>query len=291
MQHAAGMNEGEAVALQSLHDEAFSAEDADADLLLEGDSDRHAAGRTEERVLLADQLAAERAQIHRENLAGVGRGERHALLARALVGEDRHEKAFPGEQALAGAEQRPHQPAAALRLLAAVAEDGLHADAGHHVHHRAGLGDRALARIEFHFHELHLDADDLEIDVVRAASRRRRRHRARQVRRKRRHLRKPRPLAHARGEHERVGRDVAAAEAGDDVVLADWPDLLAADRHVPLGHKSVSVLKRVWVCESLSSRRPARRSGWPSPARAVTSTRRPARAARPVARDRSARRR
>ena len=54
----------------------------DADLLLEGDADRHAARRAQERVLLADQLAAERREVHRQDLAGVRRRERHLLLAR-----------------------------------------------------------------------------------------------------------------------------------------------------------------------------------------------------------------
>ena len=59
VQHAAGVDEGEAVALQALHDEALAAEQAGADLPLEGDADRDALGGAEERVLLADQLAAE----------------------------------------------------------------------------------------------------------------------------------------------------------------------------------------------------------------------------------------
>ena len=55
-----------------------------------------------------------------------------------------------------------------LLLLAAVAEDRLHLDAGSHVHHRAGLGDGALAGIELDLDELHLAAEDLVVDLVRA---------------------------------------------------------------------------------------------------------------------------
>ena len=72
----------EAVALQALHDEAFAAEQADADLLLEGDADRDALGGAEERVLLADQLAAELLEIHRQDAAGIGRRERDVVRCR-----------------------------------------------------------------------------------------------------------------------------------------------------------------------------------------------------------------
>ena len=82
VQHAAGVDEGEAVALQALHDEALAAEQAGADLLLEGDADRDALGGAEERVLLADQLAAELLEVHRQDAAGVGRGEGDVLRCR-----------------------------------------------------------------------------------------------------------------------------------------------------------------------------------------------------------------
>ena len=135
------------------------------------------ARRAEERVLLADQLAAQLLQIHRQDLARVRRGERHLLLAAALVGEHRHEQALTGDQPLAGAEQRAHD--AAALLLAAVAEHRLHLDARRHVHHRARFGHGALARIELDLDELHLAAEDLEVDLVRAAARHDRRRRRR----------------------------------------------------------------------------------------------------------------
>ena len=78
--HAAGVDEAETVAFEPLHDEAFAAEQADADLPLEGDANRHASRRAEERVLLADELTAERRQIEREDAARVRRGERDRCL-------------------------------------------------------------------------------------------------------------------------------------------------------------------------------------------------------------------
>jgi hypothetical protein len=58
-QGAAGVDEGHPVAVELLHDEAFAAEQADADLLLEGDAQRDALGGGQEGVLLADQGAAD----------------------------------------------------------------------------------------------------------------------------------------------------------------------------------------------------------------------------------------
>ena len=56
---AAGVDEGEAVAVELLQDEALAAEEAGAELLLEGDADRDALGGAEEGVLLAEHRAAE----------------------------------------------------------------------------------------------------------------------------------------------------------------------------------------------------------------------------------------
>ena len=83
MNGAAGVDEGQAVAFELLHDEAFAAEQAGADLLLEGDADRDALGGAEERILLADQLAAQLGQVHGHDLARIGRGEGHPLLPAA----------------------------------------------------------------------------------------------------------------------------------------------------------------------------------------------------------------
>ena len=82
LQHrAAGVHEGQAVAVELLHDESLAAEEADREALLEEDAEGDAARRAQERVLLADQRAAELPQVHRQDLAGVRRGERDALLA------------------------------------------------------------------------------------------------------------------------------------------------------------------------------------------------------------------
>ncbi len=162
---AAGVHEAEAVAFEPLHDKSLAAEQADADLPLERDPDRDAARGAEERVLLADQLPAQFLQVQREDLPGVGGRERHLLFAGSLVGEHRHEEALAGDQALAGSEQRSDH---ARSLLAAVTEDGLHLDAGRHVHHRSGLSDRAFAGVELDFHELHFASENAELNFMRS---------------------------------------------------------------------------------------------------------------------------
>jgi hypothetical protein len=53
------MHKAETVAGQPLHDEAFAAEQPDANLPLKRDADRDAARRAQERILLAYQLAPE----------------------------------------------------------------------------------------------------------------------------------------------------------------------------------------------------------------------------------------
>src|SRR5690606_13455462 len=55
---AARVHEAQPVAFELLHDEALATEQPDADLALERNPDRDAAGRAEERVLLADELPA-----------------------------------------------------------------------------------------------------------------------------------------------------------------------------------------------------------------------------------------
>ncbi len=179
---AAGVHEGEAVAVEALQDEAFAAEQAGRELLVERDADRDALGGAQERVLLAQHRAAVAAQVERDDAAGIGRRERDVLALAGAVAEHGHEQRLAGEHALAGREQRAHE-AAARRLRAAVAEDGLDLDAGVHVHEAAGLGDARLARVERDLHELHLLAEDLVVDLVRARARRRRRRR-RSVRRR-----------------------------------------------------------------------------------------------------------
>jgi hypothetical protein len=95
---------------------------------------------------------------------GRGRGEGDARLAVAVVGEDGREQALARHQPAARAEQLAHE--ASVGAAAAVAEHGRHADAAVLPDERAGLRDRALARIELDLEELELMALHLEVDVV-----------------------------------------------------------------------------------------------------------------------------
>ncbi len=182
-------------------------------------------------------------EVHGEDAPGEGSGEGDLLARPALRGEDGHEEALPGEDALARAEQRPHE---ALRLVlpAAVAEDRLHLDAGGHVHEGTRLGHDALARVELDLDELQVLALDPVVDLVRARHGGRRvggGHRGRggggKVRLEPRDVAQRRPALHARDEDERRGVGAAAADRVDHVLLVDGPDLLAADGHVPLGRR------------------------------------------------------
>ncbi len=105
LKRAAGVDERPAVALQALHDEAFAAEQADAELALERDADRHALGGREKRVFLRDQLATDLGEMDRDDLAGIRGTKGDALLLTAPVEEDRHEERLAGQQPLAGAHQ------------------------------------------------------------------------------------------------------------------------------------------------------------------------------------------
>jgi hypothetical protein len=158
-------------------------------------------------------------------------------LARTPAREHRHEQALAGQDALARPDERAHD--AARLLPAAVAEDRFHLDAGRHVHHHAGLGHRALPGVELDLHELHVAAVDLEVDVAPAAPGRRRdgarrRRRRRQVRLELRHVADGGPVLHALREHERAWIEAPVPDVGEDLVLADRSDLMAADGQPPL---------------------------------------------------------
>ena len=237
-----GVDEAEAVAREALHDEPLSTEETDAEPLLERDPDRHAAGRAEEGVLLADELAAELGEVHREDLPGVGGREGDPLAAAAGVREDGHEEALARQEPLSGAEERPHQLRPARRRGGrAVAEDGLHRDPRGHEHHRARLGDDRLARVERHLDELHLGAVDLEVDLVRPTRRgRRERRRARSGRpRELGDAPERRPAGEARPERERCAVGAAAGEARADLVSREGAHRVAADEEMParVGHR------------------------------------------------------
>ena len=160
---AAGVDEDHAVALQALQDKPLAAEEAGAEPALEGDADLGAGGGTEEGVFLAEDLAAHPAQVHRDDLAGIGRGEGDMALDAALVAEVGHEDRLAGQGALAGAEQLAHDSGLGL---GAVAHAGLEHDIGLHVVHRPGFGDHRLAGIELNLDHLHIVTDDGVINFV-----------------------------------------------------------------------------------------------------------------------------
>ena len=157
------MDEGPSVALQALHDEALTTEEACPELALQGDSHAHALGGAEERVLLANEFATELSQVHRDDLARVGRSEAHAGLPRRAVLEHGHEERLTGEEPLAGSEKRSHESALLGR---SVTKDGLHLDALLHEHHAAGFGHHGFHGVEQHLDILKVISADLVFDFV-----------------------------------------------------------------------------------------------------------------------------
>ena len=157
------MQEGLAVALQFLQDEALPAEKSGAELLVERDAHPGAHGRAEEGVLLANQVAPEGRQVDRHDLARIRRGEGHVALHRPAVGEVRHEKAFARQYSLSGPEELAHE--ARIRL-GSVAHPGLEGDVLLHPVHGAGLGDDGLLGIQFHLHRLEVVTVDAVVDFV-----------------------------------------------------------------------------------------------------------------------------
>ena len=75
------MDEGHAVSEESLHDEPFTAEEARTEALLKRDSHLDATRGAEERILLAENLAADLGEVDREDLSRVGGRERDLLAA------------------------------------------------------------------------------------------------------------------------------------------------------------------------------------------------------------------
>lgn len=159
----AGVDEGEAVAAQLFEDEAFAAEEADAEFAVEGDVQLGAEGGAEEGVLLAQHRTADLAQVDGDDLPRIGGGEGDVGFAAAVVGEVGHEQGFAGDHPFAGAEQLAHQAAVGL---GAVAHAGLEGDALLHVVHRPGLGDHRLARVQFDHQQLGAGADDFVIHLM-----------------------------------------------------------------------------------------------------------------------------
>jgi hypothetical protein len=149
--------------LQALHDEAFTAEEAHAELPLERDADADALGCREKRILLCHELATDFGEVDRDDFSRVRRAERHLLLLRAPVVEHRHEQRLTRQQPLARAHQGAHEPALLLR---AVAEYRLHLDPIVHVHHAAGFSNGGLVRIELDFDKLHVVAENFVVNLM-----------------------------------------------------------------------------------------------------------------------------
>jgi hypothetical protein len=163
-QGAAHLDEHPAVAFQALHDEAFAAEQAGHHPLLEVDADRHAARGGQEAVLLADQRAAQLAQVQRQDRARRRRGEGHARLARPVWVKTVVNRLSPVTRRLPAPSSLPMKPpppsAEPSPNTVVIWTAGVLPD------ERAGLGHGALARIQLDLDELQLLALDLEVDVV-----------------------------------------------------------------------------------------------------------------------------
>ena len=113
-------------------------------------------GGAQEGVLLAQQFAALGGQVDGHDLARVGGGEGHPLLAAAAVGKMGHEKGFAGDGALGRRQQLVHQSGLGH---GAVAQLSLEGDAVLHPVHRPGLGHHGLARVQLDLHHLHIVAE------------------------------------------------------------------------------------------------------------------------------------
>jgi hypothetical protein len=107
---AARVDEGPAISLEALHDEALPAEEARANLLVEGDAEAHTLGRAQEGILLHDEFAADAREMDGNDLARIRRPEGHAFLTRPLVLEDGHEQGLSGDKPLPRAHQRAKKP-------------------------------------------------------------------------------------------------------------------------------------------------------------------------------------
>ena len=169
------MHQRQAVPREALEDEPLTSEEPGQDLALKRHSDLHSPGGTKKGVLLANQLAPQLVQVHRDDLARVGRGEGNLLALLPPSGESSEEKRLARQHPLAGIEQLTEQ----ALLLARITENRLHLNPGRHAHHGARVRHHHLPRIERHFDILHVVAEDLVIDLVRPAWRGRPRRRRR----------------------------------------------------------------------------------------------------------------
>ena len=123
---AAGVHEGQAVALELLHDEALAAEEADADSFCwrKMPSETPRAAHRKASFWQISVPPSWRRSIGRI-LPGYGAAKATRCLAARVVGVDGGEQRLAGDQPLAGAEQLAEQAAALAGR--AVAEHGVHA--------------------------------------------------------------------------------------------------------------------------------------------------------------------
>src|SRR3954452_21237434 len=108
------MHKSEAVTLQALQNKTFAAKKARPEFLRERDPDADAFGGAQKRVFLGEQFATNRAEVNRNDFAGIWSAKRHPPLIGTVVLEHRHEHGFTGEDPPAGAHQRPEESAALL---------------------------------------------------------------------------------------------------------------------------------------------------------------------------------
>ena len=90
------MNEDPTVTLQALHDETFTAEKADAKAFLKRDADAHALCCGKERILLSDQLTAQRPRAGSVRSSRIRRAKGEVLLLSASVEKHGHKQGFAG---------------------------------------------------------------------------------------------------------------------------------------------------------------------------------------------------
>ena len=159
-----GMNEDQTVSFQLLQDEPFTSEQTGQDLALQMDPDRNAFGRAQETVFLAHQPASNIRETDRNDAARIGSTESDMGLPSSGVRENRDEEALTGQKAFPGAHQLVHEPAAAA--AGSIAKSRFHLDGRFLVHHGAGFGNNAFARVQFNLHKLHFLTEDLVVDLM-----------------------------------------------------------------------------------------------------------------------------
>src|SRR5205085_12283448 len=82
---SARMDKCQAISLQTFQNETFSAEEAGPESSCEGNTHADALGGTEKRFLLREQLAANFAQVHSNDLSRIGRGKGGSLFTGGTI--------------------------------------------------------------------------------------------------------------------------------------------------------------------------------------------------------------